>query len=197
MAKKWAFTCGTNAVKPELPAQVANENVGFALSCPLLDSGNIIKIVIYSQSFHRPSCRLPATWFGLKSDWFVWISVTGVATRTSKKKKFKQAKIYVPNTCWYISLPPRHDYDVKCRGTTFNRGCNCKTFKFSFSWIGTYMGNNSIPGEFGFIGKIEWGRIMAIKLLKKKRNKKNINKYLTYHIKSNVFTTVFVLFFSF
>ena len=119
--------------KTRAPGQVANENVGFALSCPLLDSGNTIKIVIYSQSFYRPSCRLPAMWFGLKSDWFVWISVTGVATRTSKKKKFKQAKIYVHNTCWYISLPPRHDYDVKCRGTTFNRGCNCKTSKFSFS----------------------------------------------------------------
>ena len=37
---------------------------------------------------------------------------------------------------------------------------------------------------------------MAIKLLKKKETK-NINKYLTYHIKSNIFTTVFVLFFSF
>ena len=65
---------------------------------------NIIKIVIYSQSFRRASCRLPAMWFGLKSDWFVWISATGVATRTSKKKRFKQAKIYVRNTCWYISF---------------------------------------------------------------------------------------------
>ena len=114
-------------------------------------------------SFRRASCRLPATWIGLKSAWFVWISVTGVATRTSKKKRFKQAKIYVRNTCWLISFSQRHDYDVKCRGT-FNRGCNCKTSNFSFSLIGIYMGNNSIPGEFGFIGKIEWGRIMAIKL---------------------------------
>ena len=56
---------------------------------PTLGFRNIIKIVIYSQSFRRASCRLPATWFGLKSDWFVWISVTGVATRTSKKKIFR------------------------------------------------------------------------------------------------------------
>ena len=147
MTKKWAFTCGTNAGNPELLARVANQNVGFAFF-----------------SFRRASCRLPATWIGLKSDWFVWISVTGVATRTSKKKRFKQAKIYVRNTCWLISFSQRHDYDVKCRGTTFNRGCNWKTSNFSFSWIGTYMGNNSIPGELGFIGKTERGRIMAIKL---------------------------------
>ena len=147
MTRKWAFTCGTNAGNPEPPARVANQNVGFA----------------FFFSFRRASCRLPATWIGLKSAWFVWISVTGVATRTSKKKRFKQAKIYVRNTCWLISFSQRHDYDVKCRGT-FNRGCNCKTSNFSFSLIGIYMGNNSIPGEFGFIGKIEWGRIMAIKL---------------------------------
>ena len=60
------------------------------------------------------------------------------------------------------------------------------------------MGNNSIPGEFGFIGKIERGRIMAIKRKRNKNNNNNNNKkYLTYHIKSNIFTTVFVLFFSF
>ena len=44
MAKKRTFSYGTNAVNPErqdwhiLTTQVANQNAGFASSCPLVDS---------------------------------------------------------------------------------------------------------------------------------------------------------------
>ena len=85
------------------PCSGSQSKCRIRFTLPTLGFRNIIKIVICSQLFRHASCRLPATWFGLKF-WLVRLNFRYRGSNAkSKKRRFKQAKIYVRNTCWFIS----------------------------------------------------------------------------------------------